>query len=186
MTIPKQICRLLLLFISLSIPLSLKAQNYLAGDVKTNLFSSTPIEDIKAVSTKTSAVIIGKTGDFAFQIPIKSFEFGKKLMQEHFNENYMESDQYPNATFKGNIEPNINWRKDGEYNVNARGTLTVHGVGKTRNVPAKIMVKNGVTSIYASFDVACTDHDIKIPTLVFTKIAKVINVKISGTLTPKN
>ena len=183
---PKQICKLLLLVTALFISLSLKAQNYVAGDVKTNLFSSTPVEDIKALSTKTSAVIIAKTGNFAFQIPIKSFEFGKKLMQEHFNENYMESDQYPSATFKGNIDPNINWTKDGEYNVNAKGTLTVHGVSKLRTIPAKIMVKNGVTSIYASFDVACTDHDIKIPTLVFTKIAKVINVKISGTLTTKN
>jgi len=167
-------------------PFSSNAQNYIAGDIKASLFSSTPVEDIKAQSSKTNAVIISKTGEVAFQIPIKSFEFEKKLMQEHFNENYMESDKYPFATFKGAVEPNINWTKDGEYTVNVKGSLTVHGISKPRNIAGKINIKNGVASIYASFDVACTDHNIQIPTLVFAKIAKVINVKISGTLNPKN
>ena len=163
----------------------LKAQNYMASNIKAALFSSTPVEDIKAVSTKTTAVIISKTGEVAFQVSIKSFEFEKKLMQEHFNENYMESDQYPVASFKGTIDPNINWTKDGEYAVNAKGNLTVHGVSKPRTIPGKITIKNGTAILYTSFDVACTDHNIEIPTLVFAKIAKVINVKITGTLTPK-
>jgi hypothetical protein len=165
---------------------SLKAQSYFANDIKANIFSSTPVEDIKAESLKTSAVIIPKTGEVAFQVPIKSFEFGKKLMQEHFNENYMESDKYPTASFKGTIEPGVSWTKDGEYPVNAKGTLTVHGVSKARTIPGKITIKNGVASLYTSFDVACVDHNIEIPTLVFTKIAKIINVKISGILTQKN
>ncbi|WP_316832610.1 YceI family protein [Pedobacter aquatilis] len=182
----KQIICLLAFTAIFSNPFSLHAQNYVASDVKANLFSSTPVEDIKAQSNKTNAVIISKTGEVAFQLPIKSFEFEKKLMQEHFNENYMESDKYPTATFKGTLENNINWAKDGEYTVNAKGTLTVHGVSKARTIPGKITIKNGLVSIYTSFDVACTDHNIEIPTLVFAKIAKVINVKISGNLNPKN
>jgi len=182
----KRNCYLLISAAIFSVPLSSKAQNYIAGNITTNLFSSTPVEDIKAQSNKTNAVIISKTGEVAFQIPIKSFEFDKKLMQEHFNENYMESDKYPNAFFKGNIEPNINWAKDGEYNVNVKGNLTVHGISKPRTIPGKITIKNGTASIFASFDVACSAHNIEIPTLVFAKIAKVINVRISGTLNPKN
>lgn len=162
-----------------------KAQNYISNSVKTSFFSSTPIEDIKAASSKTAAILISKTGEFAFQIPIKSFEFEKRLMQEHFNENYIESDRYPTASFKGTINPNINWQKDGEYNTMAKGTLTVHGVSKSRNIPAKILIKNGSATIMADFEVACADHNIKIPSLVFTKIAKVIQVKVNGTLTQK-
>lgn len=165
--------------------ISANAQNYSSTTVKTSFFSSTPIEDIKAASSKTTAVLVGKSGEFAFQVSMKSFEFEKKLMQEHFNENYVESDKYPNASFKGKIDPNINWTKDGDYSVTAKGILNLHGVSKERSIPAKISIKNGVASIYSTFDVACADHKIDIPTLVFTKIAKVINVKVSGTLNQK-
>lgn len=175
---------LLVIFILISF-LSAYAQNYVSANVKTSFFSSTPVEDIKASSNKTSAVLIAKTGSFAFQVPIKSFEFEKKLMQEHFNENYLESDQYPAATFKGVMAPIPDWTKNGEYNVTAKGTLTVHGVSKARNIAAKVLIREGTVNISAAFDVACADHNIDIPTLVFTKIAKVISVKVNGTLNPK-
>jgi polyisoprenoid-binding protein YceI len=180
-----QILVLLTLVFFLMHCIAAKAQSYVSNQVRNSLFSSTPIEDIKAASTKTSAVLLSKTGEFAFQVPIKSFEFEKRLMQEHFNENYLESDQFPTASFKGNIDPNINWQKDAEYNTVAKGTLTIHGVSKARNMPAKIIIKNGSATILANFEVACADHDIKIPSLVFTKIAKVIQVKVNGTLTTK-
>ncbi|PWS28221.1 YceI family protein [Pedobacter yonginense] len=165
--------------------ISVNAQSFTSSNLRTSFFSSTPIEDIKAASNKTVAALISKTGDFAFQVPIKSFEFEKKLMQEHFNENYLESDKYPTAYFKGTVDPNINWAKDGEYSVMAKGTLTVHGVSKVRSIPAKITIKNGSVTISSSFDVACVDHNIEIPTLVFTKIAKIIAVKVNGTLNLK-
>lgn len=180
-----QILALLTVVFLLMYCIGAKAQNYIANNVKTAIFSSTPIEDVKAASTKTTAVLLSKTGEFAFQVPIKSFEFEKRLMQEHFNENYLESDKFPTANFKGNLDPNINWQKDAEYITVAKGTLTIHGISKTRNIPAKITIKNGSATIMASFEVACADHDIKIPSLVFTKIAKVIQVKVNGTLTPK-
>ncbi|GGI22543.1 YceI family protein [Pedobacter mendelii] len=182
----KKTCKLLVFSITLFLSFSIQAQNYVGTNVKVNLFSSTPIEDIKAQSNKTNAVIISKTGEVAFQIPIKSFEFEKKLMQEHFNENYMESDKYPTASFKGAVEPNISWTKDGDYPVLAKGSLTVHGITKPRTISGNIKVQNGTISISTSFDVACVDHNIEIPMLVFTKIAKVINVKINGTLNLKN
>lgn len=185
MTNKKQVLVILFAAFLLMLCISVSAQSFIASNVKISFFSSTPIEDIKAASSKTSAVLISKTGEFAFQVPIKSFEFEKKLMQEHFNENYMESDKYASAGFKGTIDPNINWLKDGEYNVLAKGILTIHGVSKPRNIPTKIIIKNGAATIASSFDVACVDHGIEIPTLVFTKIAKIISVKVNGILTQK-
>ncbi|WP_316734646.1 YceI family protein [Pedobacter aquatilis] len=178
------IAALVLAFIVLRC-LSVNAQSYSASNVIASFYSKTPIEDIKASSSKTTAVVVSSSGEFAFQVPIKSFEFEKKLMQEHFNENYLESDKYPVASFKGKIEPNINWTTDGEYSTSAKGTLTIHGQSRARTVPVKITVKNKQLSLAANFDVACADHNIEIPTLVFTKIAKVINVKVSGTLNQK-
>lgn len=163
---------------------SAKAQNYVGKNLKITIFSSTPVEDIKAASTSASAVLLTAKQEIAVQIPIKSLEFDKKLMQEHFNENYMESDKYPMAKFKGTIEPKIDWAKDGEYPVTVKGILNVHGVDQARTITGKITIKGDVISISSSFEVACASHQIKIPRLVFAKIAEVIKVSIQGTLNP--
>ena len=103
-------------------------------------------------------------------------------MQEHFNENYMESEKYPLAKFKGVIEPKIDFTKDGEYSVMAKGILNVHGVDQPRTINGKIVIKNGVVNLNSNFNVACDAHKIKIPKLVFTKIAEIIQVKVQGDL----
>ncbi|WP_316785692.1 YceI family protein [Pedobacter frigiditerrae] len=162
------------------------AQTFVGKNIKVNIFSSTPVEDIKAASSSGAAVLIAQKQELAVQVNIKSLEFDKKLMQEHFNENYMESDKYPTAKFKGIISPKIDWTKDGEYNVTAKGTLNVHGEDQVRSITGKLSIKNGVVNLYSSFDVACAAHQIKIPSLVFTKIAEVIKVTIQGTLNPLN
>lgn len=163
-----------------------KAQTYIGKNIQLNIFSSTPVEDIKAASSNGTAVLTAQKQELAVQVAIKSLEFDKKLMQEHFNENYMESDTYPLAKFKGIIEPKIDWTKDGAYNVTTKGILTVHGVDQARTITGKITVKNGVVNLYSTFDVACVSHQIKIPSLVFTKIAEVIKITIQGILTPLN
>ena len=165
-------------------PFFVNAQNYSTKTGKISFFSSTPIEDIKAASTKATAVFVSKSKDLAFQVPIKSFQFEKGLMQEHFNENYMESDKYPVAKFKGKINQDIDFSKNGEYSVTATGTLSVHGVDKPRTINGKIRVDDGKVQLLAGFNVACVDHNIKIPTLVVTKVAEVIAVKVDATLTP--
>ncbi|MES2416567.1 MAG: YceI family protein [Bacteroidota bacterium] len=158
------------------------AQTYTGKNIKVNIFSSTPVEDIKAVSNSGVAVLAFPKQELAIQVIIKSLDFDKKLMQEHFNENYMESDKYPLARFKGIIEPKIDLTKDGEYNVVAKGILNVHGVNQARSVSGKIIIKNGAVFLNSTFDVACVAHKIKIPSLIVTKIAEVIQVKIQGTL----
>ena len=160
------------------------AQSYVGKNIKTAIFSSTPVEDIRAVSQSGTAAIVGRTKEIVVQVPIKSLEFDRKLMQEHFNENYMESDKYPQAKFKGTIDQVIDFTKDGDYNVSVTGVLSVHGVDKTRTIPGKLTIKDGILQIFTEFKVACADHKIKIPTLIVTKVAEVINIKIDGKLNP--
>lgn len=177
----------ILLGVSLALlQLSVSAQSYVGKSVKLSLFSSTPVEDIKAVNVKGTAVLVGNTREIVVQAPIKGFEFDRKMMQEHFNENYMESDKYPMAKFKGTIDQVIDFTKDGEYNVTVNGTLTVHGVDKIRSIQGKVIVKDGAVQILTEFKVPCADHKIKIPTLIITKVAEIISIKVDGKLNPVN
>lgn len=154
--------------------------NFTSKDVKVNLFSSTPLEDIKAESKKGFSVIVPKNKQIMFQLGIKSLVFPRPLMQEHFNENYMESEKYANATFKGTITEDVDFTKDGNYDVTVNGLLNVHGVAKQRTIAGKINIVNGKISVYSSFDVLCDDHNIKIPKIVFTKIAEKINITVNA------
>jgi polyisoprenoid-binding protein YceI len=105
-------------------------------------------------------------------------------MQEHFNENYMESDKYVDARFSGKVNENIDWKKDGVYNVTVSGKLTVHGVDKDRTIPGTITVKNGIISILTKFDISCKEHGIKIPSMMTEKIAETVAVTVNGAYTP--
>lgn len=175
-----KVCILLLVLVLMA-NIQLVAQtSFTSKEIKTNIFSSTPLEDIKAQSITGVSVIVPKTKQVVFQIPIKSLVFSRSLMQEHFNESYMESDKYPTATFKGNITDPIDFEKDGIYNLNVKGILNMHGVSKERTIKGVITIKNGKPSINSTFNVACADHEIKIPSVVFKKIAEVIAVTVSG------
>ncbi len=178
----KKVNRILLGGLFVLVQLSASAQNYMGKNVKVRLFSSTPVEDIRAVNVKAVAVLVSKTREIAMQVPIRGFEFDRKLMQEHFNENYMESDKYPFAKFKGTIDQQIDFSRDGAYDVKVTGILSVHGVDKPRTIPGKVVVNGGSVQISADFQVACADHRIKIPTLIITKVAEVINIKLDGQL----
>ena len=164
--------------------LNAAAQSYVGRNIKTAIFSSTPVEDIRAVSRSGTAAIVGRTREIVVQVPIKSLGFDRKLMQEHFNENYMESDKYPQAKFKGTIDQQIDFSKDGSHNVSVTGLLSVHGVDKMRTIPGKLSIKDGIIQIFTEFKVACADHKIKIPTLIVTKVAEVISIKVDGKLNP--
>lgn len=156
------------------------AQSYVSKNVRIGMFSSTPLEDIKAVSDKGTAVIVAKTREVVVQLAVKTLDFDRKLMQEHFNENYIESDKYPVAKFKGTIDQSADLTKDGEYNTSVTGILSLHGVDKQRSIPCKISVKAGVVIVESQFKVACVDHKIDIPKLVFAKIAESISIKLNG------
>jgi polyisoprenoid-binding protein YceI len=153
---------------------------YVCKNVNVSLFSKAPLEDIAASSAKGTSVFNAATGDLAFSIPIRSFQFEKSLMQEHFNENYLESDKFPNAAFKGKLQEKIDVSKNGTFPVTATGVLDVHGVKQNRSINGNITVQKGVITLSSEFQVLCKDHRIEIPQLVFKKIAERIDLKVTG------
>jgi len=108
---------------------------------------------------------------------MRSFQFKNGKMQTDFNEHYLESDKYPNATYKGKIETNIHWQKPGTYKAVSKGTLTIHNTPKERTDTATVTISNGKINIKGGFLVRIADHDIKIPTLIVKKIAEVVSVR---------
>ncbi|WP_118972142.1 YceI family protein [Taibaiella koreensis] len=160
------------------------AQKWMTRTGKVSFFSSTSVENIEAFNNEAASVIDAKSGDVAFIVPIKSFKFDKALMQEHFNENYMESSKYPKAEYKGKITnaADVNFSKDGTYNVKTTGKLTMHGV--TKDVPATgtIVVKSGTATIKSKFMVAPADFGIKIPSVSASKIASKIEITVDSVL----
>lgn len=160
------------------------AQKWMTRTGKVSFFSSTPVENIEAFNNETASIIDSKTGDVVFMVPIKSFKFEKALMQEHFNENYMESDKYPKAEFKGKITnlKDVNFNKDGTYNVKTAGKLTMHGVTKDVITNGTITVKAGTASVKSKFSVVPQDYGIKIPSVAASKIASKIEVTINTDL----
>jgi len=166
--------------------LSMNAQNIMISKNATiSFFSTTPAEDIEGKSTMASSVIDTKTRNLIFKVNNTSFQFQKKLMQEHFNENYMESDKYPVSTFKGKIVDNVDLSTDGTYNVTIDGSLDIHGVTKNYQTKATLVVSKGSISAKTTFKVKIADHQIKVPTIVFAKIAEAVDVRISATYQPK-
>ena len=146
-----------------------------------SFFSATPMENIEGNNHKVTCVIDATTGAIEFAALMKAFEFQKALMQEHFNENYVESQKFPKATFKGKLIglPDGALQKPGIYDVHAEGDLTIHGV--TRNVTEKAQVSvnpTGAVKAISTFHVKPEDHGIKIPGTVRANIAETMEVKV--------
>lgn len=152
------------------------SQIYVGEKCKITFFSETKMENIDAVNTVTKPVFKAETGDFAIKAQQNAFVFKSAFMQEHYNENYMESEKFPYATFKGKIKEKVDYTKDGVTNVTMEGTLDIHGVELPRNVSGTITVKGGAIAMDAKFDVKVADHKIKVPSLYVEKIAEVIQV----------
>ncbi len=146
-----------------------------------SFFSTTPLEDIKADNNQVVSVINSQTGELQFSLLIKNFHFKKALMEEHFNENYLESHKYPKAVFKGMVADNsrVNFSVDGTYPITATGNLTIHGVTKKISVPGTITIRAGQPSASARFEVRPADYKISIPKVVRNNIAEVIEVTVT-------
>jgi hypothetical protein len=157
---------------------------YVSKNAKITLFSSALIEDIKAVSSSGISVYNPDTGELDFSVAISTFQFDKSFMQQHFNSDYMESDKYPKAIFKGQIQERVDITKEGTYAVSAAGELTVHGVTQKRTVRGSLIVKNGIITMSSVFMVKCADHHIDIPQILFYHIAESIEITVSATYSP--
>ncbi len=133
-------------------------------------------EEVKAENSNVSAVLDVVSGNFAALALMKGFRFKVALMEEHFNENYIESSKYPKATFKGTIQDFSLSDLSGESKYLIKGTMSLHGVDKNLEVPAIISIKNGAVYINTQFVLRPEEFDIKIPSIVSNKIADEVNV----------
>mgnify|MGYP001627147692 CR=1 FL=1 len=138
-------------------------------------------DGVQAKNDQGACVLDASNGEVVFQILIKSFQFQKALMQEHFNENYMESHKYPKATLKGKINEwaSIDLKKNGIHLVTVTGELTIHGVTQKVTKAGKVEVKDGKIRLSSDFEVALADHNIAIPKIVEDKIAKTAQVSLN-------
>lgn len=147
--------------------------------------ASTPLEDIVAHNRQVVSILDPTAGTMAFNLLVKSFEFKVALMQEHFNENYLESDKYPKSTFSGKINNNadINYKKDGTYPTEVSGDLTIHNITKPVTAKGNLEVNGGSVTAKAVFIVKPADYNITIPAVVENKIAKEVEVSVDATYT---
>lgn len=159
------------------------AQVYSTGNGSITFSSDAPLELIKASSNEMKGKLDMAKKIFAFTIRINSFTgFNSPLQKEHFNENYMESVQYPNASFSGRIIEDLDLTQDGYYSVRAKGNLTIHGVTQERIIKCDLLVKEGKVSVKASFTVLLAEHNILIPKVVHEKLASEIKVEVKTDL----
>ena len=156
------------------------SQVYFTKNGHISFFSKTILENINADNNQIISVLNTQTGLLQFSLLNNAFHFPKAKMEEDFNEDYMESSKYPKSTFKGIIEniDNIDFSKDGTWNVQATGDLMIHGVTKNVTVPGQINIKNGTIAAKAAFKILLKDYNIKIPSIVSNKISESIDVMV--------
>lgn len=144
------------------------AQKLYTKNGSISFFSKTSMENISAVNNQVMSVLVPSTGAIQFSLLMRGFHFEKALMEEHFNENYVESTKFPKSTFTGSITDltKVNFSKDGNYEVTVSGDLMIHGVTKKTTAGGSISIKGGVISAHAKFIVKLADFDITIPKLV--------------------
>ncbi len=156
------------------------AQLFMTTTANVQFFSETPVQNISAVNSKVSTLINTNTDSVLVRMRNTDFVFTNSLMQEHFNENYMESTKYPFDEFYGKINPVINYARDGVYKVSATGNLTIHGTTKPASINGTLSIKNGNVHLDAEFMIHTADFNIEVPKLVFEKIAQDIKVDMSA------
>ena len=170
----KKVIYIITYFVSI---FALHAQDYKTETGEVEFFSSAPVEDIKAENNAVNGIFNSESGSLAFLVPIKAFRFPKSLMQEHFNEKFLESHKYPEATFEGKLT-GYSLTRSGSQDATAEGDLTIHGLKVKYRVPGKIIVDGDQITMEAVFPVKLEDHEIEIPTVLFYNIAEEVEVTV--------
>ena len=157
------------------------AQKYFTRDGMITFSSDAPLEKIEAINKKATSVLDVETGALEFAVLIKSFHFEKALMEEHFNENYMESGKYPKASFKGTVAnvSDIHFSHDGEYPVTVSGEMTIHGTTQPVTAQGVFKVAGGSVSATSKFEVSVADYNIKVPKVVKDNIAEIVEISVA-------
>lgn len=153
---------------------------------KITFYSKTPLEEIEGKNKTVTTVLDSKSGAIQLAVQMKGFEFEKALMQQHFNDSYVESDKYPKAEFKGTIANNteINYAKDGTYTAKIKGQLTIHGVTKNVDATGIFKISGSTINAVSTFNVLIADYNIKIPSIVKSKVSNTIQIVVDCNLEP--
>lgn len=173
--------RLIIIILMLSPITHVFGQKYLTQSGTIKFFSHSPLEDIEAYNNQVSGVINMDNGEMAFTLLMKAFTFEKALMQEHFNEKYVESDKFPKASFKGKI---VDFDKvklaDTPTKVTTTGTLTIHGVSREITTEGTLAKGKGNTIKGSSeFTIELDNYDIEIPSTVKDNISNTIKITVN-------
>ena len=169
---------LLSIFLLISILPVFSQHLYFSKESNVRLFSNAPLEDIVAVNKSSNAVLNTQNNEVAVKIEMSRFEFPNKLMQEHFNEHYLETDRFPYATFKGKINKEIDWRKPQNTSVSVSGEMSIHGVQKMLIIDGRLSSdpKNNTIIMDANFKISLADYNIKIPNIILLKISDKVEI----------
>jgi len=161
-----------------------QAQRYLTKNGMISFYSNTPFETIEAKNNQVNCALDATTSDFVFKVLMQSFEFKSALMQEHFNENYVETSKFPNAKFKGKVTnvKSIDFKKDGVYPAEVVGDLTIHGVTQHISTKGSFEIKSGKVNGKCRFNLKVADYGIKIPSAVSDKFAESMQIDVNVTL----
>jgi hypothetical protein len=174
----KMLTAVLLLVLTLPV---FSQKRYFTKSGQINFAAGTSVEDIDGINKSATSVFDAVSGQIEFAVLVKGFEFKKALMQEHFNEDYMESDKYPKSVFKGKIIniDKVNFQKDGSYPVTVKGVLDMHGVKKEIETTGTFKVTGETVHSDATFTVLLADYKIAIPSLVKDKISQTVTIKVN-------
>jgi polyisoprenoid-binding protein YceI len=164
--------------------MSTYGQKYVTDKSLVSFYSHAAIEDITATNKKVSGLYNSETGEIVFSIPISEFQFAKSLMQEHFNEKYMESDKFPKATFQGKVVGLDVSNKDMQQ-AKAVGKLTIHGVTNDVEIPGTFEKQDNKLLMKTKFIVKLVDYKIAIPQLLWQNIAEQVEVTSEFIFKPK-
>ncbi len=158
------------------------AQTYITRNGNISFYSHTPLEDVKAQNNEAVSVLNGATGDLEFKVAVKSFHFVKTAMEDHFNnDDYMASEKYPKAGFKGKITniSAVNFSKDGTYNVTVSGDLTIRDVTKKVSAQGTVTVKGGGVTVNSTFTIKRKDYNVIGESFVQKKISEDIQITVN-------
>jgi hypothetical protein len=176
--------KVLLLFTGVALSTALSAQIFMAKTCEIGFFSASPLENIEASNKAAKPIMNTATNDIQVKIAMSGFSFHSPLMQEHFNENYVETEKYPNCIFKGKINEKVNWKKDGEYKVTVTGIMSLHGVDKETKLEGTVTVKGSEIILLTKFKIHIADYKIEVPSLYVQNIAEDVDVTLNATLEP--
>ncbi len=163
-------------------------ERYISKNGHIQFFSEAPLENIEANNHNVASILDLSKNEVAISLFIKDFKFDRSLMEEHFNENYLESDKFPKAVFAGTIKAKevFELSKDGSYPVTIDGKLTLHGVAKEIHTTGTIDVIKNQLIAKTKFKISIKDYNIEVPTLVIKNIAEVVDVTVELPFTIQN